>query len=84
MSDHVQGDAWSLQMEYARQQVNADQQYEQWVDSVHSLRHAVLFYRGEHEHEYAQEVQERLAVLERNPPDPTHVQVGDPGSGNGC
>ena len=84
MSDHVQGDAWSLQMEYARQQVNADQQYEQWVDSVHSLRHAVLFYRGEHEHEYAQEVQERLAVLERNPPDPTHVQVEDPGSGNGC
>ena len=84
MSDHVQGDAWSLQMEYARQQVNADQQYEQWVDSVHSLRHAVLFYRGEHEHEYAQEVQERLAVLERNPPDPTHVQVEDPGIGNGC
>ena len=80
MSDHVQGDAWSLQMEYARQQANADQQYEQWVDSVHSLRQQQQWVDSE----YAQEVQERLAVLERNPPDPTHVQVGDPGSGNGC
>ena len=83
MSDH-----WSLQMEYARQQANADQQYEEWVQNCESLRHhAVLFYRGEHQHEVAQELQERLAVLERNPPDPataTHVQVEDPGSGNGC
>ena len=80
MSDHVQGDAWSLQMEYARQQANADQQYEQWVDSVQSLRQQQQWVDSE----YAQEVQERLAVLERNPPDPTHVQVEDPGSGNGC
>ena len=55
---------------YARQQANADQQYEEWVQNCESLRHAVLFYRGEHQHEVAQELQERLAVLERNPPDP--------------
>ena len=79
MSDH-----WSLQMEYARQQANADQLYEEWVHNCASLSHAILFYRGEHQHEVAQELQERLAVLERNPPDPTHVQVEDPGSGNGC
>ena len=84
MAEHAQVDVHALQMDYARQQANADQQYEQWVQNCDRLRYAVSFYRGEHEHEYAQEVQERLAVLERNPPDPTHVQVEDPGSGNGC
>ena len=82
MSDH-----WSLQMDYARQQANADQQYEEWVQNCDRLRYAVSFYRGELEPHVAHELQERLAVLERNPPDPataTHVQVEDPGSGNGC
>ena len=32
MSDHVQGDDWSLQIDYARQQANADQQYEPETD----------------------------------------------------
>ena len=60
---------------------------EEWVQNCDRLRYAVSFYRGEHEHEVSQELQERLAVLERNPPDlatATHVQVEDPGSGNGC
>ena len=75
MSDH-----WSLQMEYARQQANADQQYEEWVQNCDRLRYAVSV-AG------TSLLQERLAVLERNPPDPataTHVQVEDPGIGNGC
>ena len=74
-------------MDYARQQANADQQYEEWVQNCDRLRYAVSFYRGELEPHVAHELQERLAVLERNPPDPataTHVQVEDPGIGNGC
>ena len=71
MSDH-----WSLQMEYSRQQANADQQYGQWVQNCDRLRYAVSV-------SGISLLQERLAVLERNPPDPataTHVQVEDPGT----
>ena len=70
MAEHVQVGVHALQMDYARQQANADQQYEEWAQNSESRRYAVLFYRGEHQHEVAQELQERLAVLERNPPDP--------------
>ena len=80
MAEHAQVDVHALQMDYARQQANADQQYEQWVQNCDRLRYAVSV-AG------TSLLRERLAVLERNPPGPatdTHVQVEDPGSGNGC
>ena len=80
MAEHAQVDVHTLQMDYARQQANADKQYEQWVQNCDRLRYAVSV-AG------TSLLQERLAVLERNPPDPataTHVQVEDPGIGNGC
>ena len=80
MAEHAQVDVHTLQMDYARQQANAGQQYEEWVQNCDRLRYAVSV-AG------TSLLQERLAVLERNPPDPataTHVQVEDPGIGNGC
>ena len=80
MAEHAQVDVHALQMDYARQQANADQQYEQWVQNCDRLRYAVSV-AG------TSLLQQHLAVLERNPPGPatdTHVQVEDPGSGNGC
>ena len=84
MAEHAQVDVHALQMDYARQQANADQQYEQWVQNCDRLRYAVSVAGTS----LLQELQEhQLALLERNPPGPatdTHVQVEDPGSGNGC
>ena len=48
-------------MDYARQQANADQQYEEWVQNCDRLRYAVSV-AG------TSLLQERRAVLERNPP----------------
>ena len=61
MAEHAQVDVHALQMDYARQQANADQQYEEWVQNCDRLRYAVSV-AG------TSLLQERLAVLERNPP----------------
>ena len=64
MVEHVQVDVHALQMDYARQQANADQQYEEWVQNCGRLRYAVSV-AG------TSLLQERLAVLERTPPPET-------------
>ena len=38
MAEHAQVDVHALQMDYARQQANADQQYEQWVQNCDPLK----------------------------------------------
>ena len=68
MAEHAQVDVHALQMDYARQQANADQQYQQWVQNCDRLRYAVSV-AG------TSLLQERLAVLERNPPDPVTASM---------